>query len=46
VLPASTKNRLNHLFNEVEKEFEAIYIDNMQLREKIALMEKGTIYSK
>ena len=37
------QNRLHHLFREVEKEFEAVYLDNMRLREKIALMEKGGV---
>ena len=37
------QNRLHHLFRELEKEFEAVYVDNMRLREKIALMEKGGV---
>ena len=37
------QSRLHHLFREVEKEFEAVYLDNLRLREKIALMEKGGV---
>ena len=39
MLPAPMQSRLHHLFREVEKEFEAVYLDNLRLREKIALME-------
>ena len=41
VLPPATKTRLHTMFRELEKEFEALYVENVQLREKIAILEKG-----
>ena len=41
VLPNAVKARLNHSFRDIEKEMEALYLENCQLREKIAILEKG-----
>ena len=41
VLPAATRNRLHGLFRDMEKEFETVYLDNVRLRERVAVLEKG-----
>ena len=40
-VPASARGRLQMLFREIEKEFEAVHIENAKLREKLARLEKG-----
>ena len=35
VLPHNTKTRLHSIFRDVEKEFEALYIENVQLRDRV-----------
>jgi len=40
-LPHHTKSRLHDLFRGVEKEFEALYVENVQLRERVAALERG-----
>uniref|UniRef100_T1J3Q0 WD repeat-containing protein 37 n=1 Tax=Strigamia maritima TaxID=126957 RepID=T1J3Q0_STRMM len=35
VLPTRFKNRLHELFNQIEKEFETLYTENMSLHEKV-----------
>ena len=34
-------SRLHQLFADVEKEFEALYVENAQLRNRVSLLEKG-----
>lgn len=41
VLPGHTKLRLHDLFRDVEKEFEALYLENVQLKERIAALERA-----
>ena len=38
---SSARGRLQMLFREIEKEFEAVHIENARLREKLARLEKG-----
>ncbi|KAI5707237.1 hypothetical protein M8J75_015920 [Diaphorina citri] len=41
VLPSSVKFKLNSLFSQIEREFELLYLDNLNLQDKIdMLMEK------
>ena len=40
-LPPALASRLHQLFNSVEKEFEALYLENNQLRQRVSLLEKG-----
>jgi len=40
-LPPALASRLHQLFNSVEKEFEALYLENNQLRQRVNLLEKG-----
>ena len=40
-LPPALASRLHQLFNSVEREFEALYLENNQLRQRVSLLEKG-----
>ena len=39
--PDPSTPRLHQLFADVEKEFEALYVENAQLRNRVSLLEKG-----
>jgi len=41
VLPPALSSRLHQLFADVEKEFEALYVENAHLRNRVSLLEKG-----
>ena len=41
VLPPHAKARLHAIFRDVEKEFEALYIENVQLRDRVSVLEKA-----
>jgi len=41
VLPPVLKSKLHNLFTDVEKEFEALYLENIQLRERVSVLERG-----
>jgi len=43
VVPAAARTRLHGLFREVEKEFEALYLENARLRERVQRLEKGEV---
>ncbi len=40
-MPSAARDRLHGLFKEVEKEFEALYLENSRLRERVSRLEKG-----
>ena len=40
MLPPSTQKRLHNIFRDLEKEFEAIFLENVQLKEKVRLLEQ------
>jgi len=41
LLPSTARSRLHGLFREVEKEFEALYVENARLRDRVQRLEKG-----